>query len=178
MALVLWFTGLSGAGKTTVSAKARERLEAEGLYVAVLDGDDVRARLHRHLGFSREDILENNRLIAGLCAEAMDENDVIFVPIISPLEEGRAAARRRLGSAFRLVYFNAPLDFVAAADVKGLYRQARDGKIDNLIGVAKSNPYEPPADADLEIDISLDDETASVERLVAFATEQLNDRTP
>jgi adenylyl-sulfate kinase len=176
LAIVLWFTGLSGAGKTTVSVRARERLERAGFRVAVLDGDDVRARLHRHLGFSRADILENNRLVAELCAEALPDNDVIFVPIISPLEAGRAAARRRLGAAFRLVYFNAPLDFVASADVKGLYRRARDGEIDNLIGVAESNPYEPPADVDLEIDISRDDETASTEKLAAYAIGQLNDR--
>ena len=174
MGLVFWFTGLSGAGKTTIAEKAAAELKQSDLKVAIIDGDDVRARLHRHLGFTRDDILENNRLISELCVEALPENDAVFAPVISPLEAGRIAARNRIASRFRLIYFSAPLDFVSDADVKGLYQRARTGQINNMIGVAESNPYEFPNDADLEIDISQNDEAGCIECLKTFVTRELN----
>lgn len=175
MTPVFWFTGLSGAGKTTIADAAAAQLAEAGYRIRILDGDDVRARQHRHLGFSEADILENNRLIAQLCVDAQEDTDIIFVPIISPFEKGRASARIAIGDAFRLVYFNAGLDHVSAADVKGLYRRASDGEIDNMIGVAASNPYEPPHDADLEIDISRESSDQSISRFLAFVNRTLND---
>jgi adenylyl-sulfate kinase len=176
LALVFWFTGLSGAGKTTIADAAAAVLEQNGIRVRILDGDVVRAQLHKHLGFSEADILENNRLIADLCVDALPNADVVLVPIISPLEAGRRNARINIGDAFRLVYFNAGLDHVAAADVKGLYRRARDGEIDNMIGVAESNPYESPTDVDFEIDISAETRETSVDRFIAYVRDQLNER--
>ena len=102
---VAWFTGLSGAGKTTIANRAAEILTNRGYHVMTLDGDVVRSRLHRHLGYSREDIEENNRLIAGLCKESMGDYDVILVPIISPFCVSRDSARRMLGSAFVDSYY-------------------------------------------------------------------------
>jgi len=93
LALVFWFTGLSGAGKTTIADAAAAALEKDGRRVRVLDGDDVRARQHRHLGFSEADILENNRLIAALCVEALEEVEIVLVPIISPFAKGRERGR-------------------------------------------------------------------------------------
>jgi adenylyl-sulfate kinase len=175
LSLVFWFTGLSGAGKTTVANATAEAISRDGKRVRILDGDDVRARLHRHLGFSQADILENNRLIAELCVEALNEADVVLVPIISPLQAGRDNARQKIGDAYRLVYFNAALDHVATADVKGLYTRARNGEIDNMIGVADSNPYEQPVDADFEIDIACESSDRSVSRLVEFIRSELSD---
>lgn len=175
MAKVFWFTGLSGAGKTTIAQAAAAALRAEGYRVALLDGDNVRERLHRHLGFSNEDILENNRLIAGLCLDSLPDNDAIFVPVISPFEAGRREARERIGDAFRLVHFSAPLGFVEKADVKGLYGRARSGELDNLIGVAEENPYQAPADADFEIDISRHSETACIDRFVSYVRREIRD---
>ena len=174
MAKIFWFTGLSGAGKSTVASETAARLRAAGKKVRILDGDDVRNRLHRHLGFSTADILENNRLIAELCIEARDGADAILVPIISPLDEARAIARALLGADFRLVYFSAPLSHVERADVKGLYEKARTGAIDNMIGVADTNPYEPPSDADLEIDISAERPERSAKRLFDYIRAELD----
>ena len=115
-ALVFWFTGLSGSGKSSVAAAVRDRLCADGAKVLILDGDDVRARIHRHLGFSEADIRENNRLIAGLCDESRADYDVILVPIISPYAESRAAARAALAPGFYEIYCTAGLDIVARRD--------------------------------------------------------------
>ena len=171
---MFWFTGLSGAGKTTVANAAAEALRQEGRSVRILDGDDVRNQLHRHLGFSKADILENNRLISELCIEAMESSDIIFVPIISPLKEARSHARKAIGEKFRLIHFSASLQYVSTADVKGLYKRARNGEIVDMIGVAVTNPYQEPLRADLTIDISNQSMDETVQRLLAFARAELN----
>lgn len=172
---VYWCTGLSGAGKSSVTDAAAQRLTALGRQVQIIDGDDVRKRLHCHLGFSRVDILENNRLIAEMCAKASNDVDLILVPIISPFYEGRSLARDMIAANFRLIYFSAPLRHVEAVDVKGLYKMARRGEISNMIGVAKTAPYEPPGDADLEIDISSETAHQSTDRLTKFILSDLHD---
>jgi len=96
MAKIFWFTGLSGAGKTSVAEGSIQVIEQKGLSVLVLDGDDVRVRFHRKLGFSEVDIKENNRLIARICQENMEQYHVILVPIISPFAESRHEARTLL----------------------------------------------------------------------------------
>ena len=149
---VAWFTGLSGAGKTTIANLTAELLTERGRRVLMLDGDVVRAKLHKHLGLSPEDIRENNRLIAGLCHKSMDEYDFVLVPIISPFRDSRVAARHELGSAFVEVYVRASLDEVSRRDTKGLYRKAREGKMTGLIGVADDVPYEPPDTPELVLD--------------------------
>src|SRR4051812_21104912 len=95
-ALVFWFTGLSGAGKTTIALDLQKRLKAGGRSVLILDGDDVRKCLHVHLGFSPEDIRKNNALIVQLCQEQRAHHDINFVPIISPYRDSRANARALL----------------------------------------------------------------------------------
>lgn len=148
---VFWFTGLSGAGKTTVADRVVRILEGEGWRILVLDGDDVRNRLHRHLGFSEAEIKENNRLIAGLCLRHQKGYDAIFVPIISPYRESRRDARARIGANFFEIYFEADLQMVMERDIKGLYAKAQWGEIDNMIGYSPDLPYEPPKAADLAI---------------------------
>lgn len=150
-AAIYWFTGLSGAGKSTVAEGTVELLEKAGLRVLVLDGDDVRARLHKHLGFTPPEIEENNSLIACLCADNRDAYDVILVPIISPYARSRKAARQLLGEGFYEIYFDVDLAVLEERDTKGLYGMARRGEIDNLVGVSSSNTYEPPARPDLTI---------------------------
>ena len=177
MSLVFWFTGLSGAGKTTVADAIAARLKHDGIGTRIFDGDDIRETLHRHLGFSEEDILENNRLIAALCKDPLADADVILVPIISPLERGRTAARAEIGDGFRLIYFNAPLEYVAQADVKGLYGRAKAGEIDNMIGVAASNPYQTPESADFEINISRETQSESIDRLAAYIRRELREHS-
>lgn len=103
--LAFWFTGLSGAGKSTVAQGVKQHLEARRIKTLVLDGDVVRAKVHRHLGFSAEDIKTNNALISELCVEQRDRYDVLLVPIISLFVQSRAYARNALEPHFFEVYF-------------------------------------------------------------------------
>lgn len=175
-ASVYWFTGLSGAGKSTVAEGALALLEKSEFKVLVLDGDDVRNRLHRHLGFTPAEIEENNSLIADLCADHRNDYDVILVPIIAPYARAREAARRKLGDQFHLVYFDVPLAVLEKRDTKGLYGLAERGEIDNLIGVSPSNIYEPPDAPDLTINTDAESVGGSVRRLVDYILARHNDR--
>lgn len=170
---IAWFTGLSGSGKTTIAKRAAEILTHSGYQVMTLDGDMVRSRLHRHLGYSRADIEENNRLIAGLCKESMSDFDVILVPIISPFRESRKAAREVLGDAFAEVYVYASLHEVQRRDPSGLYEKERQGQLPGLIGVAKEVPYEPPASPKLLLDTERDDAESCSNQLVEYLLSEL-----
>ncbi len=172
-ALVFWFTGLSGAGKTTVAEGARRRLENDGLRIRVLDGDSVRTQRHGHLGFDVPDIKENNALIARLCEQERAQYDVIFVPIISPFASSRTQARERLEPRFYEVYCSASLDTVLARDVKGLYAKALNGEIDNMIGYSPEVAYEPPSGPDLELDTTEQSPESAVTCLYEFVRSQM-----
>lgn len=172
-AAVLWFTGLSGAGKTTVALAAKEKLEEEGYRVLVLDGDVVRATFNCHLGFTDVDIKMNNELIVDMCLSNRNNIDIIFVPIISPYQESRQGAKVRLGKEFYEIYFNASLSVVSKRDIKGLYAKAQAGELRNMIGVASSNPYEAPANPDLRIDSGSEPVEVSVRRLLDFIRERI-----
>jgi adenylyl-sulfate kinase len=148
---VLWFTGLSGAGKTTISSLVGRRFRELGAKVELLDGDAIRTHLSKGLGFSREDRDENIRRI-GFVAELLSRNGVIvIVAAISPYRSMRCEVRSRV-SNFVEVYVECPLDVLIARDVKGLYQRALSGDIANFTGV--SDPYEPPVNAELVIDTS------------------------
>jgi len=166
--IVAWFTGLSGSGKTTIAQRAEEILREGGRKVLMLDGDVVRTKLHRHLGFSPEDIRENNRLIVGLCEAAIAEYDLVLVPIISPFRESRAAARSALGRAFVEVYVQATLVEVIRRDPKGLYREAKQGRRSNLIGVSDELPYEPPITPELVLDTGKHDVETCARQLTEY----------
>lgn len=168
-AVVLWFTGMSGAGKTTLASGLRDALRRDGRKVLTLDGDDVRTRLHRHLGFTPADIRLNNELIAGLCEENRADYDVILVPIISPYRDSRASARSRLEPGFHEIFVTASLDVLHDRDTKGLYGAARRSEIDNLIGVSPGSPYDPPEGAELVIDTGRETADRSAARLADYA---------
>lgn len=171
---VAWFTGLSGAGKSTIAGLVEQRLTARGLRVAVLDGDVVRARYATPLGFSPDDIRENNRRIAELCLEALPTTDVILVPVISPFRDARDAARARIGDAFVEVYVAASPAQVQARDPKGLYADAAAGRRAPLIGFRADLPYEAP----LRPEVVLDTERASAEALADQLIDRLLTGTP
>ena len=165
---VFWFTGLSGAGKTTLAEAVRDQLNAEGIRTAILDGDDVRNRLHKHLGFSEAEIKENNALIAGLCEEERQKVDVVLVPIISPYRESRQKARERLSPGFYEIYIKADIPVLEKRDTKGLYAKAKNGEMDNLIGYSEGAPFEPPENSDLVIDTSKINKITACEQFIGY----------
>ena len=146
---IAWFTGLSGAGKSTIAGRTAELLKERGCKVFTLDGDQVRATLHPELGFSKEDIYENNRRFITLCREHIADYDFILVPKISPFRDQRAIARSEFGKAYMEIYIHATLEEVIRRDPKGLYRDSRGGRLLGLVGVAPEVPFEPPETAEL-----------------------------
>jgi len=145
--LTVWFTGLSSAGKSTISKAVFEKLWARGYKVEMLDGDAVRENLSKGLGFSKEDRDENVRRV-GFVAELLTRNGIIaLVSLISPYRPVREEVRRRIGQ-FLEVYVHAPLEVCEQRDVKGLYRRARAGEFHGMTGV--DDPYEPPLTPDVE----------------------------
>lgn len=139
--VTVWFTGLSGAGKTTLSCGVAQQLQALGLPVEVLDGDLVRQHLSKELDFSRADRDENVRRI-GFVAEMLTRHGVIvLVSAISPYRATRQEVRQQIGN-FIEVFVDAPLEVCEQRDVKGLYRKARAGLIRHFTGI--DDPYEPP----------------------------------
>ena len=145
---VVWFTGMSGAGKTTSSCTLAHRLRTHGLAVEVLDGDEVRDRLSRGLGYSREDREENIRRIGFIC-EILCRNGIIpIVAAISPYRCARDAMRAKVGH-FVEVYMECPVETLIKHDSKGLYKKALSGEIQNFSGI--SDPYEPPLNPDVTI---------------------------
>jgi ATP sulfurylase/adenylyl-sulfate kinase len=165
---VIWFTGLSGSGKTTIALKMKEKLESLGKSVEIIDGDIVRNNQHKHLGFSRKDIRENNKLIAELVCEKKKDFDFILVPIISPYKEDRAMARTIIGNNFFELFINASLQTCINRDAKGLYKKALAGEINNFIGISDSNPYEAPDNPDIEIKSDKLTVNESVEKIVNY----------
>jgi len=137
----LWFTGMSGAGKSTIAGLVAERLRAHGAKVEVLDGDEVRTYLSKGLGFSKQDRDENIRRIGYVC-ELLSRNGVIAIAAaISPYRAVRDEVRARIPN-FVEAYVECPIETLARRDVKGLYKQALAGEIAQFTGV--SDPYEPP----------------------------------
>src|ERR687884_385647 len=159
----LWFTGLSGAGKTTVSEIVERELRNRGRRVEVLDGDIVRTNLSKGLGFSRED-RNVNVLRIGFVANLLTRNGVaVIVSAISPFKEARDQVRRRIVD-FVEVFVDAPLEVCAERDVKGLYQKAFAGEIQQFTGV--SDPYEPPAAPDLVLKTAEEEPHESAQKVI------------
>jgi adenylylsulfate kinase len=161
----LWFTGLSGAGKTTMSEIVEKELRHRFGKVEVLDGDIVRTNLSKGLGFSRED-RDTNILRIGFVAELLTRNGVgVIVSAISPFKEARERVRRNIGEDFIEVFVDAPLEVCAERDVKGLYEKAFAGEIGQFTGV--SDPYEPPVSPELHIKTDEEEPQESASRVIA-----------
>jgi adenylyl-sulfate kinase len=137
----LWFTGLSGSGKTTIATLIHERLRQAGAKVEMLDGDIVRENLSQGLGFSKQDRDTNIRRIGFVCELLSRQGVIAIVAAISPYREVREEVRRRVEN-FVEVYVDCPVAVTAARDVKGLYKKALAGELAQFTGV--SDPYEPP----------------------------------
>lgn len=138
---VLWFTGLSGAGKSTIANLVEKRLHARGCHTFILDGDNVRHGLNRDLGFTDEDRVENIRRVAEVARLMADAGLIVLVSFISPFRAERQMARERFAEGeFIEVFVDVPLEVAESRDVKGLYRKARAGQIPNFTGI--DSPYE------------------------------------
>ena len=166
----LWFTGLSGSGKTTITTLLVKELRRRGSKLEVLDGDIVRENLSKGLGFSKEDRDTNIRRIA-FVADLLSRNGVpVITAAISPYRELRDEARALMGDRFIEVFVKASVEVCAERDVKGLYEKAFKGEIKEFTGV--SDPYEPPLNAE----ITLDTEHDSAEEDAAKVLALLEDR--
>lgn len=172
--LIFWFTGLSGSGKTTVALGVKALLEADGYSVKVFDGDDIRRRMHSHLGFTEQDIKKNNTLIAKLCQTQRRDYNVIMVSIISPYLTSRRQARVLIGKGFYEIYFSADLQAVIERDVKSLYSKAARKQIDNLIGYSPGSVYEPPDAPDFVVNSREESVQESINRFYSFVNQRLD----
>ncbi len=163
---VVWFTGLSGSGKSTVANLVEKRLTAEGRHAYILDGDNVRHGLNKDLGFTDEDRVENIRRVAEVARLMADSGLIVLVSFISPFRNERRLAREIAGDIkFTEVYVNTPLEVCEARDPKGLYARARRGEIKNFTGI--SSPYEAPEHADVVLHGGLYDPVQMADDLYA-----------
>lgn len=170
---ILWFTGLSGSGKTTIANELKVKLEQTGKTVMLIDGDTIRDTIHRHLKFTREDIEENNRLIVLLCKENIGNHDFIIVSVISPFQKSREFARKTLSGDFLEIYIKADLEECIKRDKKGLYKKALAGKIDNFIGISENVPYEEPLNPDILVDAQQDGAALCVNKILKYLRQSL-----
>jgi adenylyl-sulfate kinase len=167
--LVIWLTGLSGAGKTTLARTLAGHFAAAGLPVETLDGDEVRENLSRGLGFSQQDRNTNiNRI--GFVARLLARNGVVVLgAAISPYQQSRDDVRRRIEAEdvpFVEVFVRCPLETLVERDVKGLYAKALAGEIEHFTGV--SDPYEEPLEPDITVDSSIESIDDSAEKIFSY----------
>jgi bifunctional enzyme CysN/CysC len=172
--LVLWFTGLSGAGKSTIANLVEKRLHALGRRTYTLDGDNVRHGLNRDLGFTDADRVENIRRVAEVAKLMVDAGLIVITSFISPFRAERQLARDLLGEGeFVEVFVDTPLAEAERRDVKGLYKKARAGELKNFTGI--DSPYEPPEAPEIHIDTTRLSPVEAAERIVAQLFEDFNE---
>jgi bifunctional enzyme CysN/CysC len=162
---VIWFTGLSGAGKSTIANHLEQRLHASGYHTYLLDGDNVRHGLNKDLGFTEADRVENIRRVAEVARLMADAGLIVLVSLISPFRAERRMARELLDAGeFLEIFVDTPLDVAESRDPKGLYRKARRGELKNFTGV--DSPYEAPENADLRLDTTRLSPTQAVDEIL------------
>lgn len=164
---VLWLTGLSGSGKSTIAQQLERHLHDMGFFAQVLDGDNIRSGINSNLGFSEADRQENIRRIAEVARLYLNSGIITINSFISPTRAMRELARQAVGPEdFIEIYINAPLEICEARDVKGLYQKARAGLIKGFTGI--DAPYEAPEAPDLEIRTDQLSLPQSVQRIADF----------
>jgi len=164
---VVWLTGLSGAGKSTIANHAEGKLVARGRHTYLLDGDNVRRGLNRDLGFTEQDRVENIRRVAEVARLMVDAGLIVLVAFISPFRDERSTARELFEPGeFVEVYVDTPIAVAEARDPKGLYKKARRGELKNFTGI--DSPYEPPEAAEIHLDTTRLTAEAAADRILAY----------
>ncbi len=170
---VIWMTGLSGAGKTTLAKHLELALFDQGFLCQILDGDNIRSGINNNLGFSEEDRYENIRRISEISKLFLDCGVIAINCFISPTEEIRSMARKIIGTEnFLEVYINSPLNICENRDVKGLYTKARRGEIPHFTGI--DSPFDPPLNPDLEIRTDLYSIEECTKKLLEFVLPEIS----
>ncbi|WP_332771987.1 sulfate adenylyltransferase subunit CysN [Phenylobacterium sp.] len=170
---VVWLTGLSGSGKSTIANLVEKRLHANGRHTYLLDGDNVRHGLNKDLGFTDEDRVENIRRVAEVSKLMVDAGLIVLVSFISPFRAERRMARELQAEGdFVEVYVNTPLEVAEQRDVKGLYKKARAGELKNFTGI--DSPYEAPEHPEIVVDTTAMSPTEAAERIVAWLEGELD----
>lgn len=163
--IMIWFTGLSGSGKSTIAVALERELYTKGYLCKLLDGDNIRTGINKNLGFTEEDRKENIRRISEVSKLFIDTGIITIAAFISPTRELRALAKSIIGKEnFIEVFISTPLNVCEERDVKGLYAKARKGEISNFTGI--SAPFEAPENPDLSLDTSTLSIEESVNRLM------------
>ena len=163
---VLWFTGLSGAGKSTIANLVEKKLHAMGRHTYLLDGDNIRHGLNKDLGFTEADRVENIRRVSEVARLMVDAGLIVMTAFISPFRSERAMARGLLGEGeFVEVYVDTPLNVAEDRDVKGLYKKARRGEIANFTGI--SSPYEAPEAPELRVNTTACSPEEAADQVIA-----------
>ncbi|MBP6877529.1 MAG: sulfate adenylyltransferase subunit CysN [Phenylobacterium sp.] len=170
---VVWLTGLSGSGKSTIANLVEKRLHADGRHTYLLDGDNVRHGLNKDLGFTDEDRVENIRRVAEVAKLMVDAGLIVLVSFISPFRAERRLARELQAEGdFVEVFVDTPLAVAEQRDVKGLYKKARAGELKNFTGI--DSPYEAPENAEIVIDTTAMSATEAAEQIVAWLEGELD----
>ncbi len=165
--VVLWFTGLSGAGKSTVANLVEQKLYAAGCHSYLLDGDNVRHGLNRDLGFTDADRVENIRRVAEVAKLMTDAGLIVLTAFISPFRAEREQARMLVGQEnFFEIFIDTPLSVAEQRDVKGLYQKARSGELKNFTGI--DSPYEPPENPALHLETASEDPRHSADQVIRY----------
>ena len=164
---VIWLSGLSGSGKTTIACKIGLELNKLGYITRLLDAENIRSGINNDLGYSDDERLENIRRVSEISRLFLDCGIICINSFITPTEKIRNLARNIIGRENMIeIFVNAPIEVCEKRDVKGLYRQARDGKIKDFTGI--DSPFEPPADPDIEIRTDKLSIAESVERCLDY----------
>ncbi|WP_457597744.1 adenylyl-sulfate kinase [Hydrogenimonas sp.] len=164
---ILWFTGLSGSGKSTIANAVEARLYEMGRHTYLLDGDNIRRRLNKDLGFSDEDRVENIRRIGEVARLFVDSGLIILTAFISPFQKDRDQVRSMMEEGeFIEIFVDVPLEVCESRDPKGLYKKARKGEIADFTGI--SSPYEPPADPEIRLAAHSQSVEESVDQIVDY----------
>lgn len=169
---VVWFTGLSGSGKSTIANEVEQQLFRQGLHCYSLDGDNIRSGLNRDLGFSPEDRKENIRRIAEVAKLMADAGIITLAAFISPKQSDRETVKEIIGATdFVEIFVDTPLQVCEERDVKGLYKKARKGEIPEFTGI--SAPYEAPLKPDLVVKTETEPLQEAAARIVSFLSKKL-----